>query len=52
MADDVVALMDHLGIEQADLVGYSMGGVLSASLLAGSLNAFARSYSPGSEMPS
>jgi pimeloyl-ACP methyl ester carboxylesterase len=33
MADDVTALMDHLGIAQADLVGYSMGGFISASLL-------------------
>jgi pimeloyl-ACP methyl ester carboxylesterase len=33
MADDVIALMDHLGIERADLAGYSMGGGISASLL-------------------
>jgi pimeloyl-ACP methyl ester carboxylesterase len=33
MADDVLALMDHLGIQQADLMGYSMGGAISASLL-------------------
>lgn len=33
MADDVIALMDHLGIEKADLMGYSMGGGISASLL-------------------
>ena len=33
MADDVVALMDHLGLEQADLMGYSMGGFISSSLL-------------------
>src|SRR5688572_12124661 len=33
MAKDVIALMDHLGIAKADLVGYSMGGFISASLL-------------------
>jgi pimeloyl-ACP methyl ester carboxylesterase len=34
MGDDVIALMDHLRIEQADLLGYSMGGAIVASLLA------------------
>ncbi|MEX2247803.1 MAG: alpha/beta hydrolase [Dehalococcoidia bacterium] len=34
MADDVIALMDHLAVATADLMGYSMGGFLSASLLA------------------
>ena len=33
MAGDVVGLMDHLAIEQCDLVGYSMGGAIAASLL-------------------
>jgi pimeloyl-ACP methyl ester carboxylesterase len=33
MAGDVIALMDYLGVEQADLAGYSMGGFISASLL-------------------
>jgi pimeloyl-ACP methyl ester carboxylesterase len=33
MADDVIAVMDHLGVDKADLMGYSMGGFLSASLL-------------------
>lgn len=30
MADDVIALLDHLQIEKADLVGYSMGARISA----------------------
>jgi pimeloyl-ACP methyl ester carboxylesterase len=34
MADDAIALMDHLGIGKADLMGYSMGGFFAASLLA------------------
>lgn len=30
MADDVLRLMDHLGLERADLMGYSMGARISA----------------------
>jgi pimeloyl-ACP methyl ester carboxylesterase len=33
MGDDVLRLMDHLGIENADLLGYSMGAMISAHLL-------------------
>lgn len=33
MADDAIAVLDHLGIEKADLAGYSMGGFLATSLL-------------------
>jgi pimeloyl-ACP methyl ester carboxylesterase len=29
MADDVVRLMDHVGVDRADLFGYSMGGAIS-----------------------
>jgi pimeloyl-ACP methyl ester carboxylesterase len=29
MADDVAALIEHLGIEKADLFGYSMGGAVA-----------------------
>ena len=29
MADDITALLDHLGVERADLLGYSMGARLS-----------------------
>jgi len=34
MADDVRALLDHLKIERADVMGYSMGGRLTAFLAA------------------
>jgi pimeloyl-ACP methyl ester carboxylesterase len=33
MADDVIALMDHLGLAHADLIGYSMGALIASSLL-------------------
>jgi pimeloyl-ACP methyl ester carboxylesterase len=33
MPDDVPALMDHLGIAKADIMGYSMGSFISASLI-------------------
>ena len=33
VATDVIALLDHLGIEQAHLVGYSLGGIIVAKLL-------------------
>jgi pimeloyl-ACP methyl ester carboxylesterase len=32
MADDVLALMDHLKIDRADMMGYSMGGRITAYL--------------------
>src|SRR3979409_817336 len=32
MAGDVNALMDHLGIERADIMGYSLGGRMTAFL--------------------
>ncbi len=34
MVDDVVRLMDHLEIEKAHIVGYSMGGFITLKLLA------------------
>ena len=33
MVDDVVRLMDHLSIKQADIVGYSMGGAITMKLM-------------------
>lgn len=33
MVKDVIALMDHLRIEKADLMGYSMGGIIAATLM-------------------
>ena len=32
MADDVVALMDHLGIDRAHLIGHSMGALIAANV--------------------
>jgi pimeloyl-ACP methyl ester carboxylesterase len=29
MADDIAALLDHLGLEQVDLMGYSLGGIVA-----------------------
>src|SRR5579864_3373981 len=33
LADDVVGLMDHVGIEQADVFGFSLGGLTTYQLL-------------------
>ncbi len=42
MADDVIAVMDHEGIDRADLIGYSMGGAIAASLLVARPERFGR----------
>jgi len=41
MTADVIRLMDHLGIARADLMGYSMGGRIAATLLARHAGRFA-----------
>ena len=41
MTGDVVRLMDHLGIDRADVMGYSMGGRLATALLAHHAERFA-----------
>ena len=33
MGEDIVRLLDHLGLQRAHIVGYSLGGVLTAQLL-------------------
>lgn len=33
MAEDVIAVMDHLGVERADFVGYSLGAFVGVHLL-------------------
>ena len=35
LAGDVVALLDHLGIEQADLFGFSLGGLVAYAVTLG-----------------
>ncbi|TAK54878.1 MAG: alpha/beta hydrolase [Dehalococcoidia bacterium] len=42
MVDDVLAVMDAEGVERADLIGYSMGGAIAASLLVGHPGRFGR----------
>lgn len=32
LADDVVALLDHLGLERADVLGFSLGGLVALEL--------------------
>ena len=33
MADDVIGMMDYLGITQANVLGYSMGGAIAQELV-------------------
>lgn len=52
MAEDVVRLMDHLSIESADLMGYSMGGYISLMLLTRHGERFTRAVLGGIGSPS
>ena len=36
LADDIVALLDHLGIDRADLFGFSLGGLVAYAVALGS----------------
>jgi pimeloyl-ACP methyl ester carboxylesterase len=47
MQDDVIALLDHLGVDQAGLGGYSMGGFLSAQLIVRHPQRFSRAVLAG-----
>ncbi len=40
MAEDVGRLLDHLSIDEADLMGYSMGGGLALRLLSAATERF------------
>lgn len=51
MAGDVIRLMDHLGVETADLMGYSMGGYISLVLLADHGHRFHRAVLGGIGSP-
>ena len=44
MAGDVIALMDHLGIERADIMGYSMGARVALAPLGEDQVEFARAH--------
>lgn len=42
MARDVIALLDHAGLSQADYIGYSMGGFIGVSAVAQAPDRFGR----------
>lgn len=52
MADDIAALIGHLGLEQADIFGYSLGGVGLQTASRQALQSAARVQSPGWAKPS
>lgn len=47
MPGDVIALLDHVGVERAVLMGYSMGGRIAGSLLADAGERFSRGVLAG-----
>ena len=48
MASDVIALMDHLAIARADIMGYSLGSRMTAVLARNSRSGCARRSSAAS----
>ena len=51
MAEDVIAVMDAVGLERADMMGYSMGGRIAVSLLARYAGRFSSVVVGGAGLP-
>jgi len=51
MADDVLAVMDAVGLDRADLMGYSMGGRIAVSLMARRRGRFSSVIVGGAGLP-
>src|SRR5215204_3160210 len=44
LADDVTALLDHLGIDEADLFGFSLGGLVAYAVALGAPTRVGRAF--------